>query len=214
MWRDVDGNMPPPITIITSAEVRDSVWRPFHPGLTKRMVDYTEALEPHEEIINGVVVEVGGRYPLCIWPPHCLIGSPGAAIVPEVSDALNEWSVAKGTTVDFVAKGTNPYTEHYSAVKAEVPDPKDPSTKLNTGLIQTLEEADMIILTGEAGSHCLANTVMDIADGFSDQSFIKKLVLITDGTSPVPGFENLQEDFINKMTAKGMQLSTAKEILS
>ena len=114
--------------------------------------------------------------------------------------------------VDFVAKGSNIYTEHYSAVQAEVPDPSDPGTQINIGLIQTLDEADVIAIAGEAGSHCLANTVRDIADNFSDES-IKKLVLLTDATSPVPGFEQNQTDFINEMTARGMQLSTTTEFM-
>jgi hypothetical protein len=39
------------------------------------------------------------------------------------------------------------------------------------------------------------------------------LILLTDVVSPVPGFERLQEDFLADLTAKGMQLSTTKEVL-
>jgi DNA-binding transcriptional ArsR family regulator len=37
--------------------------------------------------------------------------------------------------VDFVTKGSNYWTEHYSAVQADVPDSQDPTTMLNTELI-------------------------------------------------------------------------------
>jgi len=99
-------------------------------------------------------------------------------------------------------------------VQADAVDPQDPSTQINTKLIETLVEADIILVAGEAGSHCLRNSVQDIAANFADDSYIKKLVLLTDATSPVPSFENFQEDFIKEMTAKGMQLSTTVDFLA
>jgi len=202
MWKDAKGKHPAPFTIITAADVRDGVWTPTQPGLTKRMIAYVQALEK------------GGRYPLCIWPPHCLIGSAGYAVVPELFDALCTWEREQFGVVDYVSKGSNIYTEHYSAVKAEVPDPEDPTTQLNTRLIQTLQEADLVAIAGEAGSHCLCHTVTDIADAFGNDDYVKKLVLLTDGTSPVPGFEKLQDEFIKKMTARGMQQSTTVDFLA
>ena len=32
--------------------------------------------------------------------------------------------------------GANPWTEHYSAVQADVPDPQDPATQLNRALVE------------------------------------------------------------------------------
>jgi nicotinamidase-related amidase len=201
MWRDKDGNPPAPFTIITAKEIEEGVWTPVRPSFTRKMIEYAKGLE------------FGNRYPLCVWPPHCLIGTPGACIVEPIREALDAWVNDSPAIVDFVSKGSNIWTEHYSGVKAEVPDPGDPSTQLNTRLIQALEEADEILIAGEAGSHCLANTVRDIADGFSNDSYVAKFVLITDGTSPVPTFEKLQDDFIAEMTAKGMKTVKAEEVL-
>jgi nicotinamidase-related amidase len=111
-----------------------------------------------------------------------------------------------------VTKGSNLWTEHYSAVQADVPDPEDPDTQLNMRLIETLQEADEIILAGEARSHCLANTVLDIANNFGEEN-IKKMVLLEDGTSDVPGFENLGEDFVKEMKGRGMRISTTTDYL-
>ena len=202
MWKDGKGKHPAPFTIIAAADVRDGVWTPTLPGLTKRMIAYVQALEK------------GGRYPLCIWPPHCLIGSAGYALVPELFEAVSIWEREQFGVVDYVSKGSNIYTEHYSAVKAEVPDPEDPTTQLNTRLVQTLQDADLVAIAGEAGSHCLANTTRDIADAFGDDSYVKKLVLLKDATSPVPGFEKFQDDFIKEMTARGMQISTTVDFLA
>lgn len=199
-WRNSSGQNPSPFTIISASDVKNGVWVPTMISLTQRMIEYTEKLAS------------GNRYPLCIWPPHCLIGSAGHAVIPVLFEALLEWE-KRPTTVDYITKGSNQFTEHYSAVKAEVDDPADYSTKINAPFIEMLKDkADVILIAGEAGSHCLANTVRDIANEFNDDSYIKKLVLLTDATSPVTGFEKLQSDFIDDMTKKGMQLATTADL--
>lgn len=202
MWKGTDGKNPNPFTIISTSDVENGVWSCTIPSLTRRMIAYVRSLES------------GGRYPLCIWPPHCLIGSEGASLVECISCSLDKWVANNTALIDFVSKGSNIFTEHYSGVKAEVVDPEDPTTQLNTRLIRTLEEADEILVAGEAGSHCLANTVKDIVEGFSNAEYVRKITLLTDGTSPVPGFEDLQDQFIKDMTAKGMKISTTLDILS
>lgn len=197
-WVGADGTPPDPFTIIEASNVEDGTWRAKRPTCQKRALEYVKELEAH------------ARYPLCIWPPHCLIGSGGAQVVPELFDAFVEWE-QDFKMVEYITKGSNLWTEHYSAVQADVPDAKDVTTQLNTGLIDILQTADIILVAGEASSHCLANTVRDIADNFGDDSYIGKLVLLTDATSPVPSFEQLEENFIKEMTAKGMQLSTTEE---
>ena len=72
----------------------------------------------------------------------------------------------------------------------------------------------MILLAGEAGSHCLANTVRDIVQNFSNPDYVQKMVLLEDATSPVPGFEAYQDSFISEMTTLGMTLAKTTEILA
>jgi nicotinamidase-related amidase len=200
-FKNSSGQNPPPFTIISDTDVENGVWMPTIPSRTKATIAYLKALK------------AANRYPHCIWPPHCLIGSEGASIYPEVFQALVKWEQENVAMVDMVTKGSNYMTEHFSAVKAEVPDPQDPSTQVNTDLIKTLLDADMIAIAGEAGSHCLANTVRDIATEFGSVDYVKKMVLLEDATSPVPGFENFQTDFINEMVKKGMQISNTVDFL-
>lgn len=157
------------------------------------------------------------RYGHTIWPPHCLIGTPGANVVAPLFEAFNSWCVSKGATIDFVTKGSNPRCEHFSAVMAEVPDPGDPGTQINTVFIKTLMECDELLLAGEALSHCLANTVRDIANCFAtggavslgtSDEFIRKCVLLTDATSSVPGFDAVGAAFVDEMVKRGMKTST------
>ena len=130
-------------------------------------------------------------------------------------EALGEWEVSKTDNVDYVSKGSNPFTEHYSAVKAEVPDPEDPTTQLNTPLIQTLMDADEILIAGEAGSHCVAETVKDIADAFQDDTYIQKMVLLENAVSPVISpfvdFPAVQAKFIADMKARGMKTANTTD---
>ena len=199
-WKDSTGAHPNPFTLISVDDVQNGRWTTTQPGMYRRGLDYVTALATDD------------RYALCIWPYHCLIGTEGHAVMPELQDALVGWE-KRFAMVDYVTKGSNIFTEHYSAIQAEVPDPTDPTTQMNTALIQTLLQADVVVVAGEAGSHCLANTVRDIANGFGSDEAVKKLVLLTDATSPVIGFEAYQDDFIKEMTARGMQLATTQDFL-
>ena len=95
-----------------------------------------------------------------------------------------------------------------------MPDPSDPSTQVNTQFIQALEEADMILLGGEALSHCVANTGRDVIGAFTDPKYAEKIVLLTDASSNVSGFEFLGDAFLKDMKDKGMKTSNTVEILS
>jgi len=201
-WKDGSGKHPDPFTMITPADVEAGTWTTTQPGMRQRSLQYLKDLEARK------------RYPHVIWPEHCRIGTLGATVVPALQKALDAWERERFGVVDFVTKGSNPWTEHFSGVLAEVPDPEDPTTQINTGLIQILEEADIVLVAGEARSHCLANTVRDIVANFGDASAVEKLHLLTDGCSDVPSFENLGEDFVKELTAKGMKVTTTTDFLA
>jgi nicotinamidase/pyrazinamidase len=202
LWINSKGQNPTPFTLISRQDVENGIWNPVNPSWRKDFLNYVTQLEKN------------GRYVLCVWPPHCIIGSWGHAIYPDVSDALNEWAVKSTAWVDFVPKGSNPFTENYSALQADVPDTKDPATQLNIRLIETLKECDDLLIAGEALDFCVANSITDIGDAFGDEN-IKKFVLLEDLTSCVnaPGLEHLGSDFIKKMTARGMRVSNSVDFL-
>ena len=197
-WVNSKGDRPNPFTLITEDDVKNGVWRAYNPRWQGRALAYVEALKKN------------ARYVLVIWPPHCLIGTWGHSIVPIVAKALYQWESDTYNRVNFVAKGSNLFTEHYSGVQADVPDDQDPSTKLNTVLIDALQDADEILITGEALSHCVANTIRDIATQFGvDQ--IQKFTLLEDTSSNVTSFEKMGQDFVKEMLGKGMKITTTKD---
>lgn len=200
-WLDRKGRHPDPFTVITAQQMRDGEFTTTRPEAAARSLTYLQNLEST------------GRYPHVIWPTHCLIGDAGHNVWPNLAGAVHGWE-ERFAMADFVTKGSNPWTEHFSAVQAEVPDPDDPGTQLNTSLVRTLERADVVLLAGEALSHCLANTVRDIADHLAEPSFIQKLVLLEDATSNVPGFEDAGAAFLRDLTGRGMRTTTTTAFLA
>ena len=199
-WTNHQGQAPAPFTVITSKDIAAGHWRSRNPLLQERSRQYVEQLEAAQ------------RYALVVWPEHCLIGHWGHNIHAAVAQSLDAWARKKLEVVDYVTKGTNPFTEHYSAVQAEVPDPSDPDTLLNNRLIRTLSDADEVIIAGEALSHCVANTVRDIANNIGEDN-IRKLVLLTDCCNSVGGFEQLGVKFVAEMQARGMKTARSTEYL-
>lgn len=197
-WKDSKGNHPTPFSVITLDDVKSGKWNTTNPQWQAKGLHYVEQLAKNN------------RYQLMIWPPHCRIGTIGHALVADVADALCEWEQKNFAKVNFVAKGSNFFTEHYSAVKADVPDDADNTTGLNTDLLDVLKKADEILITGEALSHCVANTITDVADNFGDEN-IKKFVLLRDTTSNVPNCDAMGDKFIKDMMARGMQVTTTKD---
>ena len=205
-WRNAHGEHPAPFTPISKQDVLTGVWQPFDPHLPsppfatlqERMVEYVIRLEQN------------GRYQLTIWPPHCRIGTPGHNVCEPLRAALRQWELSQYEMIHYIMKGSNQFTEHYSGIQADVPDPTDPSTQLNTDLIHALEQAEMLVFSGEASSHCVAHTVRDIVQHVQQET-ISKCILLKDAMSPVPGFDAFAEDFFQEMAARGMKMVTTAD---
>ncbi|ULQ60016.1 hypothetical protein K7I13_01385 [Brucepastera parasyntrophica] len=198
-WIDKKGNHPEPYTIITSAMLKNNEYKAAVPQYEQYSIEYVKTLEKT------------GKYNLCIWPPHCLIGTWGNCIFPILSDALINWERSvPGRIVDYTYKGSNVRTEHYSAIRAEVSDAADPGSRTNFALIERLKIADNIAIAGEALSHCVANTVRDLIACIPSE----KLIVLTDVSSNVAGFEKLGNDFLDEVKKIGVRLMTSREFLA
>lgn len=197
MWVNENGVAPKPFTIITKEDVSLGNWTTSLPSFNMRALEYVTQLENN------------GKFPLCIWPPHCLIGSWGNNIYPPLFEAILEWENHNFAIAQYISKGSNHLTEHYSALRADVPDPLDSSTQINMEFIKNLEDSDLVIISGEASSHCVANTIRDLLE-FSP-SMSSKVVLLKDAMSPVPGFEKFADDFFLEMADKGVMQITSTD---
>jgi len=211
-WVDEHGNRPEPLTgVVVEA---DAMWFFDYVKRSRTVRAHTRILSMEKRTLAYLqALTAKQRYPHTIWPEHCLIGDPGHNLHPAVAEAVHHWEEKRIAMSDVVTKGSNPWTEHFSAVMAEVPDPEDPSTQLNRAFVDTVESADMVLWTGQALNFCLANTFRDTVNHFNDPSVVTKMVLLTDATSPVPGFDALTDSFMREMTQRGMRTSTTVDIL-
>lgn len=192
-WEDKKGNPPEPFTEINLKKVLGGFWQPkFH---RDKAIDYIRKLEKQ------------GEFPHTIWPEHCIIGSRGAAIVDEIMDPLREWS-RTGRFYEVVIKGTNPLTEHFGALKANVQLTGYPETHLNTALVDELMHARRIYLAGEAKTHCVASTVKQM---FLLSGVVKKLHILEDCMSDIAGFEKLSTPIFEKALKEGATLTSSTE---
>lgn len=204
-WHDQFGKTLSPFTMIKYEDIANGIILPSDLRLTSRMLSYAEELKRN------------GKYDVMVWPEHCLNGSPGHNVQQDLLHVLQAWERDELSSVNYITKGTNIYTEHYGALFAEVPDSQDPRTLLNVNLLSVLQNADMIIVAGEASSHCVLSTVNQIAANIGAEH-IKKFVLLTDCMSPVaaiPGvdFPAIAVAWMKDMEQKGMKLATSDTFL-
>lgn len=202
-WETADGGAVAPFTTISAADLRAGRFRPRWRNARTRVLAYLEALEAN------------GRFTHMVWPIHCEIGTWGNNIHDDVRLACNRWEEAHVAIVNKVIKGTNPWTEHYSAIQAEVPDPTDDATQSNQAFLADLRQAERVFITGEAGSHCVRATTEHIVAAFTDAGAdLSRLVLVTDCMSPVAGFQTQYDDFLAQMKTRGLGSATAAEVIA
>ncbi len=197
-WQQGDGAAVAPFTPVTAADVRAGRYAPRAGANTARVIAYLDALE------------AAGRYQHMVWPIHCEIGAWGHNVHHDLRRAYNGWEERTARVVQKITKGENPWTEHYSAIMAEVPDPEDAATRFNHDFINQLKQADHIVIAGEAGSHCVKATTEHIVQGLDGDG--RKLTLVTDCISPVEGFELQYQAFLRAMQGCGARLATADSV--
>jgi nicotinamidase/pyrazinamidase len=184
-WEDRKGNQPPPFTMISAESVQKGIWKPRF--FKEKAIEYIMKLEKQ------------GEFPHTLWPEHCIIGSRGASIIDEIMEPVKAWA-RKGNFFEIVIKGTNPLTEHFGALMANIPIDGSPETQLNTALVEKLHLFDTILVAGEAKSHCVATTVKQMIK-FS--GIARKLVILKDCMSDIPGFETLAIPIYEKAKKDG-----------
>ena len=199
-WKKADGSPVMPFTVISKADFDNGIFQLVQADQSQKITHYLQQLEEQN------------RYQLMVWPTHCVMGSWGHQVHYSVLNALEQWQSKSQQTLKWVTKGKNIFTEHYSAMQAEVPDSQDPETQLNIQLIQSLDQADEIYVAGQASSHCVKATIEHLVQYLPSQNY-GKIILLTDCMSAVTGFEKAQQDFFANMQSKGVQLQTTTQLV-
>eukprot|EP00747_Dinoflagellata_sp_TGD_P183818 gnl/TRDRNA2_/TRDRNA2_38971_c0_seq1.p1 gnl/TRDRNA2_/TRDRNA2_38971_c0~~gnl/TRDRNA2_/TRDRNA2_38971_c0_seq1.p1 ORF type:complete len:321 (+),score=58.02 gnl/TRDRNA2_/TRDRNA2_38971_c0_seq1:133-963(+) len=197
-WMGQDGKNPSPFTIIEAQDIKAGKWKASQSEMNGWALEYATKLE------------AAGRFKICVWPEHCLLGSAGHACHPPLAEELNKWAGDRNRTVTWLLKGQNNRTEMFSALKAEVEIPSDPATQLNVDLIKKLAKNSKVLCCGQAKSHCVNYTVRDLVSGFP-KGRVADIVVLEDCASSVPGFEAAGEAFIKDMKAAGCTVCKAAD---
>jgi nicotinamidase-related amidase len=212
-WVGPDGAHPPPHTVITLADIEGGRWR-VNPALAR-------ALAPHEHFDvfawsrhYARRLAEGSRYPLVVWPYHSMVGGIGHAMVSAVEEAVFFHAIARQWPTRVEIKGRNPLTESYSALRPEVTEDASgaPIASANRDLVEHLLWFDVVVVAGEAQSHCVAWTVENLLTEIRarDPRLARRVVLLDDCTSPVvvPGvvdFTDMAEAAYAGFAAAGMR---------
>lgn len=225
-WVSTNGmKQPDPFTIISAQDIRDGTWKP-RPDLqvpldasgvldhdvfgSDRIRDSSGNLHHINYCIEYANrLEEKGRFQICIWPEHCLIGSEGHTMVNVVKDALHEWGEKTGRSVEWLLKGQSIWTEMYSAIEAEVPVSK--ATSFNDRLHSSLLDCDRLLVCGQTMSHCVNYTVRDIVKKWPKEH-LHKIWILTDCSSAVPGFEAAAKTFQRDMAEAGVRLMKSSDV--
>ncbi|MGI9296578.1 MAG: cysteine hydrolase [Gammaproteobacteria bacterium] len=166
-WENSAGEQPPKLMQITAEDLKNGVWRPRDRSLTKKYVDMAEQLEAKSQ------------HKIMCWGEHCIPGTPGHNIQSDLMAALQDWERTQHARFELVAKGNNPYYEHYGALAAEIEDPNDPTTMMNDRVLEMLANSTRIFVAGEEMNHCVRCTVRQITDNIGIEH-LNKITLLTD----------------------------------
>ena len=200
-WQTADGSAPAPFSFVTAHDVESGTYRPRNAALTGKVLAMLGQLQQ------------AGRPGLVVWPVHCVTGNWGHNIYAPLADELARWEFANQKSVRKVLKGEYPLTEHFGVFEADAPDLTVPSTTFNTALANQLTKGvELLLIAGEAGSHCVAASVDQLMRHLDQATSPRpQVVLLTDCMSPVPGFEADQQSFLQRAAAWGAQRMTAAQ---
>lgn len=184
--------------VITLDDVESGEWK-LDPAVAVALGQNYIGLQQH--VLHYVrELTKGGKYPLMIWPYHAMLGGIGHALVSVFEEACFFHSVARRNQIKFEIKGGNPLVENYSIFRPEVliGHNGSPIAQKNTKFLQTLLTNDIVIILGQAKSHCVAWAIDDLLTEImsQDRRLASKVYLVDDCTSPVvvPGVVDFTKD--------------------
>jgi nicotinamidase-related amidase len=206
-WLDASGAAPAPHTVVHLDQIRSGALLPNpaiaawlcggnYPWLLAQVAFYCEELAR------------AGKYELYLWPYHCLLGSDGHALTGIVQEAQLFHAFAKQTQAWTEVKGGNVLTENYSILRPEVLLRHDGGSlaQKNTAFLGTLLNSDVIVIAGQAASHCVKSSIDDLLSEIVavDPALARKVYILEDCMSSVvvpDGKGGTLADFTDQATA-------------
>lgn len=222
-WLDQDGQAIPPHSVITAADIQagKACPAPWMANITGMTAEDLKACALH----YCRSLEESGKYALYIWPEHCILGSMGHALAGVLHAARLYHAWGRQSSNDNLLKGDLLLTENYSVFSPEVlADHKGNALgqRDNATLDRLLRGFDALVFAGQAGSHCVRSSLLDLLDEIQarDPALARKCYVMTDCMSPVvvrdgqgeilADFSGQQQDLFDRMSGAGMHLVTSE----
>ncbi len=209
MWRDEAGQAVPPLTPITTADIQSGKYR-FVGG------------DPNEAYKCVSYLEKANKGGVFLWPYHCLIGTSGWNLDPQLMQMVHFHSAARNVEPIIGFKGTDKFSEMYGVLEPEY-NPRNIVTKALLDAIASFDNStgelnkfiwDKIIIGGEAGSHCLAESVRQILKRFVNYpDIIQRIYILKDCTSAVGGFEKQMNDAFDEFQRMGVNIVNSTDLI-
>jgi nicotinamidase-related amidase len=218
-WVNDSGENPEPMTIFGLEDVEKGTWK-VNPGVAFSLAKGNYVGLQKYALHYVKTLSDNGKYSLCIWPYHAIVGGVGHALTASVEEAVFFHNIARNAQTGFEIKGGNPLTENYSVLRPEVlEDPSGrPIAQKNVRFIEALLAYDVVIIAGQAKSHCVAWTIEDLLSEINskDPALVEKVYLLEDCTSPVvvPGiidFTDQANEAFKKFADAGMHIVKSTE---
>lgn len=216
---DEEGRPPEPMTAVSLEDVESGRYR-VNPAVADALPGAELVLLQRHLLHYCRRLSRDGRYRLMVWPYHAMLGGIGHALVPAVEEAIFFHTIARSSQASFEIKGGHPLTENYSVLSTEVLEGADGSAlgAKNANLVAELLGYDVLVVAGEAKSHCVSWTLFDLLGEIRsrDPELANKVFLLEDCTSPVvvPGVVDFTSDAdraFSELEAAGMHRVSASE---
>jgi len=211
-WINGAGEHPLPMAQISAEDVEQGIWK-INPAVAPRIADKDLGWLQRYALHYARSLNFDSKYPLIIWPYHAIVSGIGHALVPAVEEACYFHSLVRQKQTHFEMKGDNPLTENYSALRPEVQQDQDGSAIAhpNKAFLDKLLSFDVLIVAGQAQSHCVAWTLNDLLSEIQarDPKLAHKVYLLEDCTSPVvtpggPDFTEQANEAFQRFADAGM----------
>jgi nicotinamidase/pyrazinamidase len=170
-WKSIDdGSEPVSWTVFSYDQQSDTIKGSMGDIVKTYEPKNTSLLSWTKDYVKNVASY--GKGPALIWPLHCLEGTNGHRVVPQLKTVLDTLP-----DVEYRIKGQNELTEMYSVFKAEIPAPTNLSTKdiAYTQGITTTPSVDGLIKIPKS----------DVADGYFLNTFFNELLYQKIKTKPL-----------------------------
>ncbi|MRG87234.1 cysteine hydrolase family protein [Salinibacillus xinjiangensis] len=194
-WEDSSGNEPEPLTIITYEDIQSGKWSPrFH---HEKSMAYVRKLEEQS------------KKQLCIWPYHCIQGSYGVSLESQFTKMAYLHSLLRDYELKTVVKGEDPLSEMYGIIQPEYSEKE----LVRYDVVEEIKQYDKVIIAGEAASHCVIESVIQIVEHVKDdRRLLENIYVLTDCMSSIPGFEEeTEKEFQTLHRDYGVQLILTSE---